>query len=143
MAEQQQAKALTAVKIEPVYSGPSIHVTDASRAVTVAQSLISKNISYVQEIRNEYQSIRDNFKDSEQKREFLPLEDARKNRTQIEWDNYFPPTPNFIGTRNVEVSVETLIPYIDWMPYFWTWDILKISRYAGARQRTEKNQEKF
>ena len=38
-------------------------------------------------------------------------------------DNYFPPTPNFIGTRNVEVSVETLIPYIDWMPYFWTWDI--------------------
>ena len=117
------SKKHTAVKIEPVYSGPSIHVSDASRAVTVAQSLISKNISYVQEIRNEYQSIRDNFKDSEQKREFLPLEDARKNRTQIEWDNYFPPTPNFIGTRNVEVSVETLIPYIDWMPYFWTWDI--------------------
>ena len=117
------SKKHTAVKIEPVYSGASIHVTDASRAVTVVQSLISKNINYVQEIRNEYQSIRDNFKDSEQKREFLPLEDARKNRTQIEWDNYFPPTPNFIGTRNVEVSVETLIPYIDWMPYFWTWDI--------------------
>ena len=67
------SKKHTAVKIEPVYSGPSIHVTDASRAISGAQSLISKNISYVQEIRNEYQSIRDNFKDSEQKENFYHL----------------------------------------------------------------------
>ena len=117
------SKKHTAVKIEPVYSGPSIHVTDASRAVTVVQSLISKNITYIQDIRNEYKSIRENFKDAEQKREFLPLNKARKNRTQIEWDNYIPPKPNFIGTRSIEVNVENLIPYIDWMPYFWTWDI--------------------
>ena len=72
------SKKHTAVKIEPVYSGPSIHVTDASRAVTVVQSLVSKNINYIQDIRNEYKSIRKNFKDAEQKREFLPLNKARK-----------------------------------------------------------------
>ena len=143
------SKKHTAVKIEPMYSGPSIHVTDASRAVTVAQSLISKNISYVQDIRNEYKLIRENFKNSEQKREFLPLKDARKNRTQIEWNDYIPPIPNFIGTRKFEVTVEKLIPYIDWMPYFWTWDIhgkypdmLKLDNQLGEKSREVLNDAK-
>ena len=79
------------------------------------------------------------------KKRILPLEDARKNRTQIEWDNYFPPTPNFIGTRNVEVSVETLIPHIDWMPYFFGLGIFmeNIQICWSKTANWEKNQEKF
>ena len=117
------SKKHTAVKIEPVYKGLSVHVTDASRAVTVAQSLMSKDINYKRDIKSEYNTIRDIHKQSLEERTFLSLEAARKNKFEINWNDYIPPKPDFIGNRAHQVSLDDLVPYIDWMPYFWTWDI--------------------
>ena len=117
------SKKHTAVKIEPVFSGLSVHVTDASRAVTVVQSLLAQDISYRRTIRTEYEALRESHTASQKERLFLPLEAARENRLELDWKNYTPPTPEFIGIRDHQTSLEELVPYIDWMPYFWTWDI--------------------
>ena len=117
------SKKHTAVKIEPCYSGLSVHVTDASRAVTVVQSLLAQDISYRRAIRSEYEALRETHTASQKERVFLPLEAARENRLELDWKNYTPPTPEFLGIRDHQTSLEELVPYIDWMPYFWTWDI--------------------
>ena len=117
------SKKHTAVKIEPVYNGLSVHVTDASRAVTVAQSLISQDINYRKNIKNEYSTIRETHKQSQEDRVFITVNEARKNSHTLNWNDYTPPKPNFIGNRSHNVSLEEIVPYIDWMPYFWTWDI--------------------
>ena len=117
------SKKHTAVKIEPCYSGLSVHVTDASRAVTVVQSLLAQDISYRRAIRSEYEALRETHTASQKERVFLPLEAARENRLELDWKNYTPPRPEFLGTRDHQTSLEELVPYIDWMPYFWTWDI--------------------
>ena len=117
------SKKHTAVKIEPVFNGLSVHVTDASRAVTVVQSLLAQDISYRRAIRTEYQALRESHAASQKERVFLPLESARENRLELDWKNYTPPTPEFLGIRDHQTTLEELVPYIDWMPYFWTWDI--------------------
>ena len=117
------SKKHTAVKIDPVFKGPSVHVTDASRAVSVVQSLLSNDINYRKKIKNEYNALRESHSASQKERVFLSLEDARNNKPDLDWSNYLPPKPQFIGTQNHQLTVEELIPYIDWNPYFWTWDL--------------------
>lgn len=117
------SKKHTAVKIEPVFSGLSVHVTDASRAINVVQSLLAQDISYRRAIRTEYKALRESHTASQKERVFLPLEAARENRLELDWKNYTPPTPEFLGIRAHQTTLEELVPYIDWMPYFWTWDI--------------------
>jgi 5-methyltetrahydrofolate--homocysteine methyltransferase len=117
------SKKHTAVKIDPVFKGPSVHVTDASRAVSVVQSLLSNDINYRKKIKNEYNALRESRSASQKERVFLSLEDARNNKPDLDWSNYLPPKPQFIGTQNHQLTVEELIPYIDWNPYFWTWDL--------------------
>ena len=117
------SKKHTAVKIEPVYSGVSVHVPDASRAVGVTQALLSKDIAYKRTLRAEHAALREAHTASQEQRVLLSLEAARENALMLDWKAYTPPKPAFTGTRSDHVSLETLVDYIDWMPYFWTWDL--------------------
>ncbi len=118
------SRAHTAVKIAPAYSEPVVHVLDASRAVPVTTSLLSpeNKPSFVNQHRAEYEELRKIHGGSRTK--LLPLETARGHRTPIEWRAEDLPRPAFVGTRVLEdVPLETLRPFIDWTPFFHTWEL--------------------
>ncbi len=116
----------TAVKIEPGYHGPTVYVKDASRAVGVAQNLVSEEHrdSYVAEIKAEYDKVRAMHAGKQRKTDWLTLKHARANKTPIDWDNYTPPVPNTPGITVIEdFPLEELRDYIDWTPFFKTWEL--------------------
>jgi 5-methyltetrahydrofolate--homocysteine methyltransferase len=119
------SKAHTALKIEPVYSGPVVHVLDASRAVGVTSSLLSpeRRGAYVQALRQEYAGIREARAARGGAERLIPIEAARANRTPI--DLTVPvPVPPFLGTRTIApYPLEDLVPFIDWTPFFQTWEL--------------------
>jgi 5-methyltetrahydrofolate--homocysteine methyltransferase len=118
------SRAHTAVKIAPQYRETVIHVNDASRAVTVAGNLLnSDNKIYASDIRAEYDAFRETFLNRSRDKNFLNIEQARKNKLQLDWENYNPIKPNFIGTKTIEVDLDVLVPYIDWTPFFRTWEL--------------------
>jgi len=118
------SRAHTAVKIAPQYRETVIHVNDASRAVTVAGSLLNKDKKiYASDIRAEYDAFRETFLNRSRDKNFLTIEQARKNKLQLNWENYKPMKPNFIGTKSIEVDLDVLVPYIDWTPFFRTWEL--------------------
>jgi 5-methyltetrahydrofolate--homocysteine methyltransferase len=118
------SRAHTAVKIAPQYSQTVIHVNDASRAVTVAGNLLDHNRKiYASDIRAEYDAFRETFLNRSRDKNFLTIEQARKNKLQLDWDNFTPVKPKVIGKQIVEVDLETLVPYIDWTPFFRTWEL--------------------
>ncbi|MBT2323557.1 methionine synthase [Variovorax paradoxus] len=114
----------TAVKIAPHYEGPVVYVPDASRSVSVAQSLLSDQAAaYIDEINADYDKVRHQHANKKQV-PLWPLAKARANKTPIDWSNYQPPVPKFIGRRvfrNFDLS--ELAKYIDWGPFFQTWDL--------------------
>jgi 5-methyltetrahydrofolate--homocysteine methyltransferase len=115
----------TAVKIEENYSGPTIHVIDASRAVGVVSKLLNEDEkdSFVAEIRNDFAKIREaRAKGSKLKR--LNIETARSRKLQIDWDQYQVPTPNLQGVKVFDdYPLEELVDYIDWSPFFHAWEL--------------------
>jgi 5-methyltetrahydrofolate--homocysteine methyltransferase len=117
------SKIHTAVKIEPEYSNPVIHVKDASLAVNVVSNLIAKNTGYIESIKSEYAEIR-SFQSQRKPKEYLTLEKARENKFQIDW-NYTPIyKPNFIGVKQlIDFPLEILREYIDWTFFFITWGL--------------------
>ncbi|MEC5165048.1 5-methyltetrahydrofolate--homocysteine methyltransferase [Flavobacterium sp. PL11] len=118
------SRAHTAVKIAPQYRQTVIHVNDASRAVTVAGSLLNNDKKiYMASIREEYDAFRETFLNRSRDKNFLTIEQARKNKLQLDWDNYTPKKPNFIGVKVIEVEIDVLVPYIDWTPFFRTWEL--------------------
>jgi len=120
------SKAHTAVKIEQNYQGPTVWVKDASRAVGVAQNLIGENSrdKFVADLRAEYEKVREAHAGRRAQTKWLSLEDARANRLQIDWSNYTPPVPKQLGLQVFDdMPLEFLIPYIDWTPFFHTWEI--------------------
>ena len=120
------SKIHTAVKIEPRYSGPVVHVVDASRAVGVVGSLSNKEKSskYVIDIRASYKGLREQRQQQQRERKRLPLKLARANRLAIDWNIYIPPKPRFLGLKVFEdYSVSELVDYIDWTPFFKTWEL--------------------
>jgi len=118
------SRAHTAVKIAPQYRETVIHVNDASRAVTVAGSLLNKDKKiYASDIRAEYDAFRETFLNRSRDKNFLTIEQARKNKLKLDWENYNPMKPNFIGTKTIEVDLDVLVPYIDWTPFFRTWEL--------------------
>ena len=117
------SKKHTAVKIAPEYSGPALQVLDASRAVTVVQALLSQDIAYRRALKTEYTAIRESHLAAQEAKEFLSLEQARANGLKLDWKRYAPPSPDFLGARTVSISVKELVPYIDWAPFFWTWEL--------------------
>lgn len=119
------SRAHTAVKIAPEYSKTVVHVNDASRAVTVAESLINPKINkeYGVTIKAEYDKLREGFLNRSRSKKFLSINDARKNKLKLDWDNFQPHKPNFIGTKKIEVALDELVEYIDWTPFFRSWEL--------------------
>ena len=116
----------TAVKIEQVLkAAPTVHVLDASRAVTVAGSLLSDQKSAFEEgIKNEYQKIRENHQKKKQIKKYLSIDDARKNKLLINWDDYQPNEPNKLGVHQLNaLDIDLVSKYIDWTPFFQTWEL--------------------
>ncbi len=116
----------TAVKIEPGYHGTTVYVKDASRAVGVAQNLVSEEhkAAYVDEVKAEYEKVRAMHAGKQRKTEWLTLEQARANKTPIDWKNYTPPTPKTWGISVYDdYPLEELRKYIDWTPFFKTWEL--------------------
>jgi 5-methyltetrahydrofolate--homocysteine methyltransferase len=116
----------TAVKIAPCYKGPVIYVTDASRAVPVVQKLLSDDDrpALVAETRKDYEAARQAYLAGQDKRPRLPIAEARKRAPQLD---HAPVKPAFLGARPIEVDLETLARYIDWTPFFASWDL--VGRY--------------
>ena len=118
------SRAHTAVKIAPQYRETVIYVNDASRAVTVAGSLLNKDKKiYASTIREEYDAFRESFLSRSRDKNFLTIEQARVNKLQLDWEKFNPMKPNFIGTKTIEVDLDVLVPYIDWTPFFRTWEL--------------------
>jgi 5-methyltetrahydrofolate--homocysteine methyltransferase len=78
---------------------------------------------YASDIRAEYDAFRETFLNRSRDKNFLSIEEARKNKLQLDWDNFTPVQPKVIGKQIVEVDLETLVPYIDWTPFFRTWEL--------------------
>ncbi len=121
------SKAHTAVKIDPQYSNDAvIYVADASRAVGVATTLLSKEMkpAFVAEHRAEYEKVRERIANKQPKAAKLSYAESIKNGLSIDWDNYVPPKPNFIGSQVLKnYPLETLVPYFDWTPFFISWSL--------------------
>ncbi|WP_207215783.1 methionine synthase [Pseudolysobacter antarcticus] len=120
------SRAHTALKIEPHYKAPTVWVKDASRAVGVAQSLISKDLTeeFMTRIRVEYAEIRERHKDRGPAKRLVSLAHARGQRFNGRWDEYVPPLPNQPGITVLDdYPLATLVPYIDWTPFFNTWEL--------------------
>jgi 5-methyltetrahydrofolate--homocysteine methyltransferase len=118
------SRAHTAVKIAPQYKETVIHVNDASRAVTVAGNLLDDNSQkYTSDLRADYDAFREAFLNRSRDKNFLSIEDARKNKLQLDWENFTPVKPNVIGEQVIEVDLDVLVPYIDWTPFFRTWEL--------------------
>ena len=119
------SRAHTAVKIALEYSGTVVHVNDASRAVTVASNLLQpeNKTTYTEQIRQEYDQLREGYLNRSREKEFLNLTHARVNKLQLDWSNYQPVQPNFVGVQEVKVSLSELVPFIDWTPFFHSWQL--------------------
>ncbi|MGB9475592.1 MAG: methionine synthase [Candidatus Udaeobacter sp.] len=130
------SRAHTAVKIAPHYRASTVHVLDASRAVGVVNSLLNENsrTEFDTKTREDYARLREDHAARTQKKKVLALEEARANRTPIDWSSYRPPKPEFLGVRAHAsdlgtVSIRTLAEYIDWSPFFHAWELR--GRYPG------------
>ncbi|MHB8471338.1 MAG: methionine synthase [Gammaproteobacteria bacterium] len=116
----------TAVKIEPHYTGATVYVKDASRAVGVAQNLVSDDnkTDFVAKIKSEYIDVREMHKGKKAKVDWLDLAAARANKVKLDWSNYAPPIPTFTGIKAFdEYPLAELAEYIDWTPFFKTWEL--------------------
>jgi 5-methyltetrahydrofolate--homocysteine methyltransferase len=118
----------TAVKIEPKYKGPVVHVLDASRAVGVVSNLLSEqgdvSSNFILDVRAENNRIREQRVGREQVKQFLPIAEARKNKWNMDWSTYTPPVPDRIGIQEkIPFPLEELVPYIDWTPFFSSWEL--------------------
>ena len=114
----------TAVKIAPHYEGPVVYVPDASRSVSVAQSLLSDNASkYIDELNSDYDKVRLQHANKKQT-PMWSLAKSRANATVMNWASYTPPVPKFIGRRVFKnFDLAELAKFIDWGPFFQTWDL--------------------
>jgi len=115
----------TAVKISPNYQrGQAVYVTDASRAVGVAQALVSASRGdYIAKTRDEYERVAEAHAKAQAEKNRVTLAAARANAAKLDWDSYTPTKPTFTGVRGfTSYDVAELIPYIDWTPFFSTWE---------------------
>jgi 5-methyltetrahydrofolate--homocysteine methyltransferase len=114
----------TAVKIAPHYDGPVVYVPDASRSVSVAQSLLSEQAAaYIAELNTDYDRVREQHA-SKRQTPLWPLARVRANKTPMDWAHYTPTHPKFIGRRVFKnFDLTELAKYIDWGPFFQTWDL--------------------
>ncbi len=118
----------TAVKIAPNYSGVVIHVFDASRSVPVVSNLLNENgiekEKFTSSIKYEYKKLREDYLRKKSEKKFISLEQSRENRTKIDWKNTIVKKPNKLGiTLLKNYSLKEIRNYIDWTPFFQTWEL--------------------
>jgi len=117
----------TAVKIDPHYSGPVIHVLDASKSVPVAGRLMQNEQTSQEifdEIKAQYAQLRIDHASRQKDKNFIPIEKARENHVKIDWSNYKATKPKFLGTKVFEdYDLAEIAKYIDWTPFFQTWQL--------------------
>ena len=136
------SKLHTAVKIEPHYEHPVVHVKDASRAVGVAGSLLSKDLKepYVAGIRADYAQVRARRAAQDEARDLVPLAEARANPVPIDWEAYQPPTPAEPGIQAFhDIPLDEIAAYIDWTFFFHAWQLK--GRYPQILDDPEKGEE--
>ena len=124
------SRAHTAVKIAPHYRASTVHVLDASRAVGVVNALLNEQLKsdFDRKTREDYERLRREHAAKTEGKKLLTLEQARANRTPIDWISYVPPKPEFLGVRvyvpgKISIAVRDLIEYIDWSPFFHAWEL--------------------
>uniref|UniRef100_UPI003CC81B04 methionine synthase n=1 Tax=Pseudomonas nitroreducens TaxID=46680 RepID=UPI003CC81B04 len=121
------SKAHTAVKIDPQYSNDAVvYVTDASRAVGVATTLLSKEMKpeYARKLREEYAEVRERTANRSARTERLSYEQAIAAKPKFDWAGYQPPVPSFTGVKVLDdIDLNVLAEYIDWTPFFISWDL--------------------
>ena len=124
------SRAHTAVKIAPHYHASTVHVLDASRAVGVVNALLNEQLKsdFDRKTREDYERLRREHAAKTEGKKLLTIEQARANRTPIEWSSYMPPKPEFLGVRaygagKISITVRDLIEYIDWSPFFHAWEL--------------------
>ncbi len=136
------SKAHTAVKIDQHYEQPIVWVKDASRAVGVAQSLISEELrnQFVADLKTDYHGVRERHAARQSETKWLPLKQARANQIKIDWSAYEPTTPKLIGTKVFDdYPLGELIDYIDWTPFFHSWELK--GSYPKIFDDAEKGEE--
>ncbi len=122
------SKIHTALKIDPMYSNPVIHVLDASKSVGVASQLLSEDVdkskAYTQGIKSDYKVLREKRLSSQKAKNVVSIEEARRNKLKIDWKSYFLPKPKFTGVKVFDnYSIEEICDYIDWTPFFSSWQL--------------------
>jgi 5-methyltetrahydrofolate--homocysteine methyltransferase len=121
------SKVHTAVKINPNYhKGQAVYVLDASRAVGVVSNLLSdtERTPYIDGIKTEYAKVRTAYLANEIKKQRITLQTARNNKFAIDWTTFTPVKPSFLGSRAfTNFDLASLVPYIDWTPFFQTWEL--------------------
>jgi 5-methyltetrahydrofolate--homocysteine methyltransferase len=119
------SKVHTAVKIDQFYNaGQAVHVLDASRSVTVVESLLgSKKDAFITNLKDEYQRLREHHEKHRASKELLSLADARANKSTLDFSEPNIAIPNKLGAHQLDVALEHLVPYIDWTPFFQTWEL--------------------
>jgi len=120
------SRAHTAVRLEPAYSGPVVHVQDASRAVGVVRALLDdgQRDEFVRRTREAYDELRRQHAERDDPSRRLTLEQARANRLRLDWQTTPAPRPTFTGTHAIsDVPLAELREYIDWTPFFATWEL--------------------
>ncbi len=126
------SRAHTAVKIAPHYRASTVHVLDASRAVGVVNSLLNEQLKseFDTKTRGDYAVLREEYSARTRGKKLLTLEEARANRTPIDWSAYQPPKPEFLGVhvyasapRKAAIALSDLVSYIDWSPFFHVWEL--------------------
>jgi 5-methyltetrahydrofolate--homocysteine methyltransferase len=120
------SKVHTAVKIDQNYTkGQTVYVLDASRSVTVVSSLLSEERdNFIKDVKADFETVRKNYASKKEFKTYLSLEDARKNKFKIDWKNNPPHQPKFTGVKEfVNYDLAELRNYIDWTPFFHTWEL--------------------
>ena len=120
------SKVHTAVKIAQNYSGPVIHVNDASKSVPVASSLISNELrdAFMAEINKDYERVRDQNKNAQSQNKLISMTEARENKFPIDWNKTEIVKPNFIGNKVFDnYDLKEISEYIDWTPFFHSWEL--------------------
>ena len=132
----------TAVKIAEHYSGPVVHVLDASRSVNVTGNLVAEDLrdTFLREVEERYDKLRERHRSGGRRKTFLPIEAARANRFTSNWNEVPITKPNKLGTTVLpKVPIDTLRDYIDWTPFFIAWDLS--GKYPRIFEDEEKGEE--
>ena len=140
------SRAHTAVKIDPEYSGAVMHVSDASRAVGVSSKLLSsEGPTYVLQEKASLEKVREGYAKQRERKALVPFEFAQQNKPKLVFDKTTVVTPKFIGSRQMHhIAVGDVIPYIDWTPFFQTWQLFgKYPRILEDNLVGEESQKLF